>query len=168
MEFQILKISDGWFKFGFTTDNKHVEMVTTSKWGNDGPKHLLIAFKELSKINYGLRYVILDDEPGANIVIFQKKKPGEIKVKIYSVIEWYDSRIKLYGNKVPEGLVLKDEILNHRFSTYKLSLAFLNEFGRYFVGQSLKKYNENWFEFPDDDYMDFKKIIEGQLYVNVV
>ena len=87
MEFEILKISDGWFKFGFTTDNKHVEMVTTSKWGNDGPKHLLIAFKELSKINYGLRYVILDDEPGANIVSFQKKKPGEIKGKIYAVIE---------------------------------------------------------------------------------
>ena len=161
MEFEIKKIHVGWFGMTFNTGDKNVYIVTTSKWLNDGPKHFLQAFNEILTINHGERYVILDDEPGANIICMKKIKPGIINIKIYAIIEWYDSRIKLYGEKMPEDLEIYERLLDYNFSTVKLSHDVLESFGEYSIGEKYEYYNKHWFEFPDDDYDKLKKIVSG-------
>lgn len=167
MEFEIKKIFAGWFHVAFIYDGKRIDIVSSSKWDNDAPKHFLKALYDImsmEKGKTGSRYVLWDDEPGANLVALEKTKKGKVFIKIASIIEWYDIDIKLYGKGVPKGLEIKDVLFNKEININKFAESVVKSFYEYSTKEQIERYRDNWFGFPIYDFNNLKSLCDGSAF----
>ena len=171
MEFEIKNIFAGWFRVSFIHNNKSISLVASNKWGNDAPRHFLIVLYDILSIEkgkIGSRYVLLDDEPGANLISFVKTKKGKVFLNISSIIEWYDIDIKLFGKRIPKGLEVKDELINVEIDINKFTESVVKAFEKYSTEEGKELYRENWFGFPEYEYRNLKALCDGTAFSDVI
>ena len=151
--FKILSIRYGWFEVRIGQS----ELDWSDYLGYDAPKILLQAVINLTKNNSQEEWVCCMCEPCADILHIVKEK-NEIKLELFDTIEEsYEidlNNMKPYCKKC--------------YATYQMEwITFLDnlvtEFSLYENGNGLCLYQENWMNFPSEEFHILKDLARSMV-----
>ncbi len=166
INFEITDICVGWFDVAFITEGKNAKISASYAYGNDAPKYFLRMLIDALENKADSLYVTFDEEPGVYIVSIQKNQTYELSVMFSEYDEGLTRYIPLQGsltieqlkNSVPE---IEEMFFESDFSLVAFCRAVLRSFEEYLLDEQKVEYEENWMEFPDEEFYELKRILDS-------
>lgn len=166
VNFEIEGIQAGWFDMTYNIGKEKVTISASDAYGNDSPKYFLQMLCDLltNKIHTG--YVLFDEEPGVYIVCMEKQKEYQLSL-FFSEVEDICKKLQVYGQlstkEIREQfLELEEMAVVKELSLTAFAKTVVRSFEEYSFYEGKKVYEENWMEFPKEEFLQLQNCLQKQ------
>lgn len=153
MLFKILSIKYGWFEVDF---NRQFILTNSDFMGCDAPNLLLNALGNLLENKAVVQWLCWQDEPGAYLLKLERKGEQMI-IEIYDTDRTSDE-LDYSGDCLEKDIQKLLYKLDHKMETFIDSV--FQEFSLYENGNGRQCYQENWGDFPQEEYTRLQKLLK--------
>lgn len=161
VNFEIEGINVGWFDMIYNTKKENVTVSATDAYGNDSPKYFLQMLCDFLANEIHAGYVLFDEEPGIYIVCIEKEEQYNLSI-FFSESEDICKKFQTYGkfsaSEIKEQVCDIEEMLAIKGISMELfAKTVVRSFEEYSLGKGKKIYEENWMDFPEEEFMSLQK-----------